>query len=171
MKFDDYGRPHVSTNDICDMLYKDPSLSLNHFLVDDPELFNNSVSQYYLELSPLTKYNEFTDISIEEFDNQNIKNWYMPDEYKNLDIAEYIVNLCSSDVELNRVAEELVLFYERNLFDLLRFLKYMVDIFKINNVIYGIGRGSSTSSYVLYLIGVHKVNSISYDLDIREFLK
>jgi DNA polymerase III alpha subunit len=95
----------------------------------------------------------------------------MPDEYKKLDIAEYIVNLCTNDIELSRVAEELILFQERNLFDLLRFLKYMVDVFKEHDVVYGIGRGSSTSSYVLYLLNVHKINSIQYELDIREFLK
>ena len=95
----------------------------------------------------------------------------MPDEYKKLNIVDHIVSLCTTDEELNRVATELLLYEERNLFDLLRYLKYMVDIFKKHDVVYGIGRGSSTSSYVLYLLGVHKINSIKYELDITEFLK
>jgi DNA polymerase III alpha subunit len=54
---------------------------------------------------------------------------------------------------------------------LLRYLKYFVDTMRANNVLWGLGRGSSVSSYVLYLLGVHKINSMFYDLDIREFLK
>jgi len=40
-----------------------------------------------------------------------------------------------------------------------------------NNIVWGLGRGSSTASYVLYLLGVHKINSLYYDLSIEEFLK
>ena len=95
----------------------------------------------------------------------------MPDEYKKLDIAEYILGLCKTQPELQRVGEELLLFQERDLFDLLRYLKYFVDTMRLNNIVWGLGRGSSTASYVLYLIGVHKINSMYYDLPIEEFLK
>ena len=40
-----------------------------------------------------------------------------------------------------------------------------------NGVIWGVGRGSSVASYVLYLIGIHKVDSMYYDLPINEFLR
>ena len=55
--------------------------------------------------------------------------------------------------------------------DLLRFLKYMVDKFRENTILWGVGRGSSVASYCLYLLGVHKINSLKYDLDIKEFLR
>lgn len=171
MKFDDYGRAYLSTDDLCTLLYKNPETSLDNVSVKDPDLYNNAISHFYLDISPLKKYEEIHNLTLNEFDITNTSNWYMPQEYKDMDIVDYIVGLCKTDDELCRVAEELLLFQERNLFDLLRFLKYMVDIFKINDVVYGIGRGSSTASYVLYLLGVHKVNSIVYDLDIREFLK
>jgi len=171
MKFDEYGSAYVSSNDLCTLLYKKPDLNLENFLVEDPDQYNHSVSKFYLDLTTLKKYSKLSNVSIEDFDLKNTSNWYMPDEYKKLDIAEYIVNLCTNDIELSRVAEELILFQERNLFDLLRFLKYMVDVFKEHDIVYGIGRGSSTSSYVLYLLNVHKINSIQYELDIREFLK
>ena len=64
-----------------------------------------------------------------------------------------------------------MLFQEREAFDLLRYLKYLVDTMRKNNIVWGVGRGSSVASYVLYLIGVHKINSMYYDLDIAEFLK
>ena len=42
---------------------------------------------------------------------------------------------------------------------------------RANQVLWGLGRGSSVSSYVLYLLGVHRINSLYYDLPIEEFLK
>lgn len=171
MKFDDYGRAYLSSDDLCALLYKNPKTSFDDVAVKDPDLYNSAISHFYLDLSPLKKYEEIHDLTLEEFDAINTSNWHMPQEYKDLNIVDYLVGLCNSDDELYRVADELLLFQERNLFDLLRFLKYMVDVFKTNDVVYGIGRGSSTASYVLYLLGVHKVNSIVYDLDIREFLK
>ena len=95
----------------------------------------------------------------------------MPKEYQQLDIAQYVLDLCKTEVELQRVGEELLLYQERNLFDLLRYLKYFVDTMRVNNVLWGLGRGSSVASYVLYLLNVHRIDSIYYDLPINEFLK
>jgi DNA polymerase III alpha subunit len=95
----------------------------------------------------------------------------MPDEYKALDIAQYILDLCKTEPELQRVGQELLLYQERKLFPLLCYLKYFVDTMRANNVVWGLGRGSSTASYVLYLLGVHKIDSLYYDLPIEEFLK
>ena len=95
----------------------------------------------------------------------------MPIEYRNLDIAEYVLSLCQQEHELQRVAQELLLYQERDLFDLLRYLKYLVDTLRKNNIVWGVGRGSSVASYVLFLIGVHKIDSVYYNLDIDEFLK
>ena len=55
--------------------------------------------------------------------------------------------------------------------DLLCYLKYLVDTMREHNIVWGVGRGSSVASYCLYLLGVHKIDSIKYELDIREFLK
>jgi DNA polymerase III alpha subunit len=97
--------------------------------------------------------------------------WYISDEYADMDIETYILNKCSTDEELDRVKLELTLFKERELLPLLRQLHYVVNYLRDNNIIWGIGRGSSVSSYVLYLLEVHRVDSIKYDLDITEFLK
>jgi DNA polymerase III alpha subunit len=112
-----------------------------------------------------------SDISVPEYDALNQNTWLMPDEYKNIDIAEYILSLCDTDAELQRCGQELLLFQERNLFDLLRYLKYLVDTLRSNCMIWGVGRGSSVASYVLYLLGVHRINSMFYDLDAHEFLR
>jgi DNA polymerase-3 subunit alpha len=95
----------------------------------------------------------------------------MPEKYKQLDIAEHVLSLCTTDVELQRCGQELMLFQERNLFDLLRYLVYLVDVMRENRLIWGVGRGSSVASYVLYKLGVHKINSLYYELDPAEFLR
>lgn len=170
MNYDDYGQCYTSTDELCDLLYQNPALDISHFLVMDPVQFNKSVKQLYAEL-PLLKQWVAKDIPVDEYHAQLQSNWHMPDEYKTLDIAAWILEQCKTDEELQRVGQELLLFQERNLFDLLKFMKYLVDTLRKNKVVWGVGRGSSVASYVLYLIGVHKINSLYYDLDIAEFLK
>lgn len=107
----------------------------------------------------------------EEYDSYCQNNWYLPEKYKTLDIEEYLLSLCESTQETERVKEELVLFKKHNMTNLLRFLKYLVDTMRDNNIVWGVGRGSSVSSYSLYLLGIHKINSLKYNLNINEFLK
>ena len=95
----------------------------------------------------------------------------MPMEYKQLDIAAYILRLCTTEAELQRCGEELLLYQERDLFNLLKYLKYLVDVMIENKIIWGVGRGSSVASYVLYKLGVHRIDSMYYDLDPQEFLR
>jgi DNA polymerase III alpha subunit len=92
-------------------------------------------------------------------------------EYKSMDIAEYVLGLCKSEAELQRCGQELLLYQERNLFDLLRYLKYLVDVMTENNIIWGVGRGSSVASFVLYKLDVHRIDSLYYNLDVGEFLR
>jgi DNA polymerase III alpha subunit len=107
----------------------------------------------------------------EQFDHRCQSTWFMPQEYRDLDIAKYVVELCHTEAELQRVGQELLMYQERGLFDLLRYLKFLVDTMQANNLIWGVGRGSSVASYVLYLLGVHRIDSIYYNLDPAEFLR
>jgi DNA polymerase-3 subunit alpha len=109
--------------------------------------------------------------SVPEFHKQQQDNWHMPEEYRQLDIAEHVLGLCTTEAELQRCGAELLLYQERDLFNLLRYLKYLVDIMKENQIIWGVGRGSSVASFVLYKLGVHRINSLYYNLDISEFLR
>ena len=110
-------------------------------------------------------------MSVPEFDLAQQQHWYMPEQYQQMDIAEHVLGLCNTQEQLQRVGEELLMYQEHDLFDLLRYLKYLVDTMRENQVIWGVGRGSSVASYVLYLIGVHRIDSMFYDLDPREFLR
>ena len=95
----------------------------------------------------------------------------MPDEYKNFDIAKFVLDQCTHDEEMQRVGKELLMYQKRGLFTLLQYMKYLVDLMRENNIVWGVGRGSSVSSFVLFLIGIHRINSLHYDLNIEEFLK
>ena len=170
MRYDQYGQAYTDSNELCNLLYKDPNLDISRFQVEDSLEYNRSVAELHAELDFLDSYHQVTQ-TVEEFDNTLQKNWHMPVEYKNMDIAKYVLDLCRTDAELQRVGQELLLYQERDLFDLLRYLKYLVDTLRKNNVVWGVGRGSSVASYVLFLIGVHRIDSLYYDLNIDEFLK
>jgi DNA polymerase III alpha subunit len=159
-------------DDCVNMLMRGHGMQVDGMLVDATVDLETSV--LILENVPkFVKYNELAlqAVTVEEFDYSNQSNWLMPDQYKNLDIAEHVLNLCQSEAALQRVGEELLLYQARDLFDLLRYLRFLVDIMRQNNLIWGVGRGSSVASYVLYLLGVHRIDSLHYNLDIAEFLR
>jgi DNA polymerase III alpha subunit len=170
-QIDAHGQIYFSTDDICKLLYQNPNIDLTNFLVDDPELYNKSVKKFYVDFPKLSKYQNYNFKNLEEFDKENQSKWHMPKEYQELDIAQYLLDLCKTQEELQRVGQELMLYQDRDLFMLLRFMKYLVDTLRKNNLVWGVGRGSSVASYILFLIGIHKINSLYYDLDITEFLK
>ena len=96
----------------------------------------------------------------------------MPNSYKSFDIETYVRSICPDNQNsINRVKEELEAFKEMGYINLLRFLHYLVNFMKENNIIWGVGRGSSVASYVLFLLGVHKIDSLQYNLNWREFLR
>ena len=170
MKQDQFGRSWVSEKDLADLLYTDPGISLDKFLVVDPEKYNQSVESLHVDLPLLNLYTAL-ETDVDSFDKQNQSIWFMPKEYYDFDIAKWVLDQCKTEPQLQRVGKELLLFQEKNLFPLLRYLKYLVDTMRANNIVWGVGRGSSVASYVLYLIGVHHIDSLYYDLPIEEFLK
>jgi DNA polymerase III alpha subunit len=99
----------------------------------------------------------------------------MPDGYKDLNVFKYVLGKaktpCDEIPHQARIWEELREYEARGMLDLLRYMIYLVDFMRENNIVWGVGRGSSVASYVLYLIGVHRIDSIQYDLDWREFLR
>jgi len=166
---DKYSRQVLSEEQACAMLYSDPTLDVANLCLEDVTKFNGASKKLHLN-TMLTQLDDLG-IDIDEYHKRNQSNWHMPEKYKQLDIAEYLLKLCTTDAELQRVGAELLLYQEREMFDLLRFLVYIVDVMREQDIVWGVGRGSSVASYVLYLIGVHKIDSLYYDLDIAEFLR
>jgi len=168
MKTDKYGQLIFNQNDLCDLFLQDPTRKLNNVLVDNQIEFNDFLS---LDNIPNLRQYINPNISLAEFDKQNQTKWQMPAEYYKLDIAKWVLDQCKNESELQRAGEELIKFQERNMFVLLQYLKYLVDTMRSNNILWGVGRGSSVASFVLFLIGIHRINSLYYDLSIDEFLK
>lgn len=168
MNTDKFGQLIFTEKDICDLYMTDPNTQLKSLFV--PEKINFDL-ELNLQILPELIVYETNDQTIEEFDQIKSYDWFMPQEYKNLDIAKWILDQCKTDEELQRAGEELIMFQERNMFILLQYLKYLVDTMREHNIVWGVGRGSSIASFVLYLMGVHRINSLYYDLSITEFLK
>lgn len=97
-------------------------------------------------------------------------NWFIPAEYKNLDIEEHLIKLCPKE-NYDRLTQELELYRKNDMIPVLKAMKYIVDTMRKHNLVWGVGRGSSVASYVLFLIGIHKIDSIKYNLPINEFFK
>jgi DNA polymerase III alpha subunit len=173
MKQNHYSEMIFDQDDVCDLIMQGREIASFQNMIVDASVDIEKASMLLDDIPALIKYNTLTDRteSIQEFDCRLQNTWHMPEQYQQLDIAQHILDLCTTDAELQRCGHELLLYQERNLFNLLRFLKYLVDVMTTNSVIWGVGRGSSVASYVLYKLGVHKIDSMFYELDIEEFLR
>jgi len=169
MRTDIYGQLILSENDLCDLFMCDPTREIKQAYTEE----SINVDNMLISLENIPKLTKYTDplCNVEEFDESNQTNWYMPKEYVEFDIAQFVLDQCSNEVELQRAGEELLKYQERDMFQLLRYLKFLVDTMREHNIVWGVGRGSSVASFVLFLIGVHRINSLYYDLSMDEFLK
>jgi DNA polymerase III alpha subunit len=165
MLLDSYGNPIFQEHDIFNMLYKGQIEHIDQIFaeptVEVQNLFKN------LGISP-KHFGPYTDQR--SFDEANQSDWFIPNDYYP-NLVEMLYGMCSTTEQTDRVSEELEAFIEHNMLDLLYVLKYIVDTLRDNNVVWGVGRGSSVASYVLYLIGVHRIDSLKYNLDWHEFLR
>lgn len=170
MQQNKFGELIYNESDVCDLLMKgisaeelegmivDTTVALDHM----PEILD-PVPEFYQQ--------RFHNCSVPEWHAQQQSTWHMPEKYQTMDIAEHVLSLCNSEAELQRCGQELLLYQERDLFNLLKYMVYLVDVMATNNIVWGVGRGSSVASYVLYKLGVHKIDSMYYKLDIEEFLR
>ena len=167
MKTDIYGQQIYNEVDLCGFFMQDPDRSIKDALVE------SKISFDVLELENVPKLKLYQDpkLTVDEFDQQKQSDWFMPEEYRQLDIAKWVLDQCKDENELQRAGDELLKYNDRKMLVLLQYLKYLVDTMRQHKIVWGVGRGSSVASFVLYLIGVHHINSLYYDLDINEFLK
>lgn len=132
---------------------------------------SNDIKQYNDLVSGKQK------ISIKDEANLDPIVWQIPEPFNSIDPVEYIItqientpNLDNRVGRLQRVYEEIVMYEDMHLMEMLSVLIYVINTLQTNNIVWGVGRGSSVSSYVLYLIGVHDVDSYAYDLQVEDFL-
>jgi len=115
MKSDQYGHRYCSSDYLCELLYKNPDIKIEQFLVEDPDSYNKAVKSFHADLPILKRYTDlFRDrdafASIDEFDLENQSKWFMPDSYKTMQIDEFILSKCQTEEEFVRVQDELLLF-------------------------------------------------------------
>ncbi len=153
----------IADNDLIELLYQDKSgrLTVN------PALLEN----YFQGCNNLGQTPVFSVEQLPETVEESVSQWRMPESYQNIDLDVFFAHKVNDLREAERVALELALFRERNMEQLLKFMIYLVDIMKENNIVWGVGRGSSVSSFLLFLVGLHSINPIKYELDIREFIR
>ena len=160
VKVDSYSRVTISPEEAFDALYTGKLKSLAGVIVDgDIETYNLAQKKNADSIPRLDHTQDLSGISIEEFDRANQCDWFMPNEYKEFPLVHFLYSKCTSEEQLKRVDQELDLFIKHGMLDLLYYLKYLVDTMRSNNIVWGVGRGSSVASYILYLLGIHKIDA------------
>ncbi len=172
MYLNDYGQAIFSKQDVIELLYKEPGADLSKIIVDDQDevrRYNTAKTTLYDNKDDLN-FTQNT-VPLLEFDIINQSTWFMAEDYKKIDLDEFMAGKCMDAQDAERVALELDMFEERGLLDVLRYMIYLVDVMRENDIVWGVGRGSSVASYCLYLIGINKINPLLYNLSIDEFLR
>ena len=155
-------------------------------LLDGKKASQVFVSKEDLDSDEVTNYNKrfYNDQISQKVETNPISTeWIIPESYATIDLSNCIIELLKKEIELMDFSDEDIktryyrtrmeyrIWKQRNLLDMLRTLIYVVNTFNENNIIWGTGRGSSCASYILYLIGLHQVDSVAYDLDIGDFFR
>jgi DNA polymerase III alpha subunit len=150
-------REHKSCNDIL------------AFECDDIKLSNKRHPEHLIKIKSINNIPENLSAECYKFN--------LPKKYREIALNEYVEKKLIEqfpdlpDQYLDRVHLELDMMRERKMEDLVRILIYMIDVFEENGVVYGVGRGSACASLVLFLLKVHMVDPILYEIDITEFLR
>lgn len=139
-------------------------------------IFVNTMTEDIEQFNKYVPKNE--QIQLKSDTRTNDISWKLPQEYAETDPVEYVVKRFFDMAETKqfnekrkRLVDELNMYEDMNLLPVLRVLIYIINTLRENNIVWGVGRGSSVSSYVLYVIGVHDVDSVEYDLDMHDFIR
>ena len=68
-----------------------------------------------------------------------------------------------------RVEKELDEIKKRDMFQFVKAIMYVLETFSKNNICWGVGRGSSCASYILFILGLHVVDCVKFDVCMQEF--
>ena len=168
-KINDHGDVIFSEEDAIDLLYTDPDFNLSKLYFNDIDKYSESLKELGIDLPVINTAPNRPDPEI--FDKQNCDKWHMPEKDYQINVLQWVLDKCQNDEEKIRVQTEYARFEKKKFIRVLQFLIYFVDTLRANNMVWGVGRGSSVASFCLFLIGVHKINPMLYNLDITEFLR
>lgn len=166
-----YGQTILSSDNLRELLLQGKNIGHLNVINDEDISLYNQYKNLLLKHDVILLDPPDETLSIDEFYSKASDEWLFPLEYQQIDVYKWLVDKCKTQTEIDRVNEEYALYKERNLIMLLRLFIFLVDYMRKNKFIWGVGRGSSVSSYILYLIGVHRVDSLKYQFDIKDYLK
>ena len=167
-------------------ILKDRALKYNGVSIIEAD----KIIEYLLKRIPLSQIEVFNqNDDVKNFNNNSIEqikifneteevklnyDWIIPDEYKSLDLDNYFslkIESINKDREVveNRVMNELNEVRRMDFEMGIKTIIYVIDRFRKEGIVWGVGRGSSCASYLLYLIGVHCVNPLKYNIPYTEF--
>lgn len=107
--------------------------------------------------------------------------WTIPVKYLDIDLTEYVIGIYASRAQKlnynvreleqaeNRIAAELSEIERRGMIEFVKTVIFIIDEFRKSNVVWGVGRGSSCASYILFLLGLHLVDPVKFDIPMDEF--
>lgn len=170
MKTNDCHEQVFSESDLIQLVLSDNQL--DEIVVDDMSWATRyQQMRRYFDLDQEISFFPETNMDPEDYYRMCRQSWFLPEEYRNFDVEQYLLDQCVDERQRQRVCDELELYRQAGMVDVLIFLHYFIRTLREKNLVWGVGRGSSVASYILYLLGVHKINSLEYDLDIGEFIR
>jgi len=122
-----------------------------------------------------------------KFNNDEVKldtSWNLPEDWASLTIdqVQHLIVDKATDVisrsnyteaqvskAYSRIEKEIKEIEKRNMMDFLKTIMYVLDTFKKNDICWGVGRGSSCASYVLFVLGLHVVDCVKFGVPMEEF--
>jgi len=171
VKVNKYGQAILTSNNLRELLLRGKNIGhLNVVFDEEIELFQKYQSELLNNTVTFLEAPEEV-LSFDEFHEKCSGEWLFPEIYQHIDVKNWLLDKCKTQEQIERVNVEYAMFEERDLIMLLRLFIYLVNYMRENKFVWGVGRGSSVSSYILYLTGVHRVDSLKYGLDIRDYLK
>jgi DNA polymerase III alpha subunit len=171
VKVNMYGQAILSSDNLRELLLQGKNIShLNVIFDEEIDLFREHQSALLPETITFLDAPEEV-LTFDEFHQKCAEEWIFPVVYQQIDVHSWLLDKCKTQQQIDRVNVEYSLYEARDLIMLLRLFIFLVDYMRKNKFVWGVGRGSSVSSYILYLIGVHRVDSLKYGFDIRDYLK
>lgn len=171
VKTNKYGQAILSSDHLRELLLQGKNIGhLNVIRDSEIELYEKYQSELLKNKTVFLDPPE-EELSVDDFHKQRAEEWVFPEIYQTIDVHKWLLDKCTEQEQIDRVNEEYVMYEERDLIMLLRLFIYLVSYMRENKFVWGVGRGSSVSSYILFLIGVHRVDSLKYGFDIKDYLK
>jgi DNA polymerase III alpha subunit len=158
---DPSGTAHVSNQGIIELAYQNKLNSAMFEWQDSDAKQRYQQVCGYLDTWPM----EFKTVDAQD------RSWFTPSDYQNIDLDEYVLSRCKNPAQQARATLELKIIHQIGAEHIFLHLIYLVDQWRSQGLVWGVGRGSSVSCFVLYVIGVNRINPLDWDLDHTEFFK